>query len=105
MVQLILNINDGTDSDNYSGDSYVQEKFRNTPNTRVMHIDEPRQVSWARTMSSDEKRDWESVAGKLKDLKQNPRIALLTGSVTGDYINSKTDLSADERSIVSIHIL
>ncbi|EWZ78171.1 hypothetical protein FOXG_14064 [Fusarium oxysporum f. sp. lycopersici 4287] len=100
MVQLILNINDGTDSDNYSGDSYVQEKFRNTPNTRVMHIDEPRQVSWARTMSSDEKRDWESVAGKLKDLKQNPRIALLTGSVTGDYINSKTDLSADERSIL-----
>ncbi|SCO54643.1 uncharacterized protein FFNC_15605 [Fusarium fujikuroi] len=100
MVHHIIIINDNTDTDNYSGDGYVQERYRDLPDTQVVHIDEPRHVNWARTMSSDEKRDWENVAAKLQDLEQNPRSALLRGSITGDYIDGKTNLSADECSIL-----
>ncbi|KAF5008133.1 hypothetical protein FDECE_5569 [Fusarium decemcellulare] len=102
--RIIIFYNDSIDSDNWAAARALIRATARSPNTRIVWIFEPRQVSFGLAMSAEQQRRCLELITKHFPSRGKPFKVLLGGLLSDRDVNDLEGLSEDDKAILRLAI-
>ena len=100
---LVIYYNDSIDSDNWAAALALALSKCNAPNTRIIWILEPRQVSLGLSMTAEERSECQKLIAQYFPEKGPTFKVLLGGTLNYNEIDAIAGLSDNDKRLVRVH--
>lgn len=98
---VVIYYNDSVDSDNLAAAMALMRAMETRPNTRLLWIVEPRQVSFGLSPTKEQQDECEKVVKKHFPTRGNPWKILFGGLLSESDLNGIEELSTHDRELAS----